>query len=62
MLLQLDSQRRAAYKLCTSWRASGVLLACGVDTFSKRLRLQREIVKTLAYFPENCQGVGVTQV
>ena len=43
-------------------RASCVLLACGVDTFSKRLRRRREIVKNLAYFPENYQGAGVTQV
>ena len=43
-------------------RARFVLLACGVDTFSKRLRRRREIIKNLAYFPENYQGVGVTQV
>ena len=43
-------------------RASCVLLECGVDTFFKRLRRRREIVKNVAYFPENYQGVGVTQV
>ena len=39
-------------------RASCVLLAWRVDTFSKRLRRRREIVKNLAYFPENYQGDG----
>ena len=34
-------------------RISCVLLACSMDTISKRLRRWCEIVKNLVYFPEN---------
>ena len=54
--------RRISCVLIGVRRASCVLLACGYDTFSKRLRRRREIVQNLTYFPENYQGIGVTQV